>query len=184
MPLSGRWAALGASMQLATRLAHSEQDGNPPASHDSGDDPEAAGKAAAEAVRGGAAMILGPVFGPQLPAVAAATNGGIPIVSFSNSGAPPSAQTFLFGITPSQSVSAIVQYARGRGVRRIAVIGDGSEWSERAQGAARRLATEIGVELVQPAAAGASGAALLESLSAAGLPDAALFTTSATTTAC
>ena len=174
--MSGRWAALGASMQLATRLAHSEQDGNPPALHDSGEEPQAAGKAAAAAVRRGATMILGPVFGAQLPAVAAATKGSIPILSFSNSGSPPSPQAFLFGITPSQSVSAILQYARGRGVRRIALVGDGSQWSERGQGAARRLAAEIGVEILASPAAGASGAAMLESLRTAGLPDAALFT--------
>jgi hypothetical protein len=163
-------------MQLATRLAHSEQDGNPPALHDSGDEPAAAGKAAAEAVRRGAAMILGPVFAAQLPAVAAATNGAVPILSFSNSGSPPSPQTFLFGITPSQSVSSILQYARSRGVRRIALIGDGSEWSERGQGAARRLAAEIGVELLPSPSPSATGAALLEGLRVGGLPDTALFT--------
>lgn len=166
-------------MQLATRLAHSEQDGNPPAGLDSGESAEAAARAAADAVRRGAAAILGPVFAAQLPAVAGATNGAVPIISFSNSGPPPSPHAFLFGITPSQSVSAVLQYARGRGVRRIAVAGDGSEWSERGQAAARRLATEVGVELAQVFPAAPNGPAVLESLRAAGLPDAALLTGSA-----
>ena len=178
VPATGRWAGLGASMQLATRLAHSEQDGNLPfAIHDTGEDSSGAGKAAAAALRGGAKIILGPVFGAQLAAVAGAAGGKVPIISFSNSlAAPPPTNTFLFGITPAQSVSAVLQYARGRGVRRVALVGDGTQWSERAQQAARRLAGELDVEIVQSLPASATGAALLESLNSGGLPDAALFT--------
>jgi ABC-type branched-subunit amino acid transport system substrate-binding protein len=177
VPISGASAELGLSMQRATRLAQSG--GFEKAAFrtfDTSDTPEAAGAAAATAIAQGASAILGPVFARQMQAVGAAdADRRVPVISFSNSAAPPESGIFTFGITPSQSVSAILQYARGRGVRRVALIGTGTAWSEQAKRAAQRLASEIGVETIDaPALVG--GADLLQALRVSGIPDAALLT--------
>jgi ABC-type branched-subunit amino acid transport system substrate-binding protein len=154
LPVTGASAELGLSMQRAVHLAQSGGDGKTAFPlFDTGDTPEGAAKAATAAIEAGAGIILGPVFGRQMQAVSAAVAGRAPIVSFSNSNAAPGSGVFTFGITPSQSVSAILQYARGRGVRRFALVGTGSGWSEQAKRAAERLAPEIGLQLVEASAA-------------------------------
>jgi ABC-type branched-subunit amino acid transport system substrate-binding protein len=176
VPVSGASAELGLSMQRATRLAQSggfEKAAFP--LFDTSDTPEAAGRAAATAVAQGAAVILGPVFARQMQPVGAAAANRVPVISFSNSPAPPDSGIFTFGITPSQSVSAILQYGRGRGVRRIAVIGTGTAWSDQGKRAAQRLAPEIGVQIMDAPAVPA-GADILQALRISGLPDAALLT--------
>lgn len=172
LPVTGASAELGLSMHRSTRLAQSAAEGKTAFTlFDTGDSAEGAGNAAAQAVAEGAAFILGPLFGRQIPAVAAAVGGRVPVISFSNDSAPPRPSVFTFGITPSQSVSAVLQYARGRGVRRVAVIGAGTPWSEQSRAAAQRLATEIGLQLID-----APGSNTIEALQAMGLPDAALLT--------
>jgi hypothetical protein len=159
-------------MQRATRLAQSAGDEKTAiALFDTIETPEAAGRAAARAVAAGSAFILGPLFGRQIPAVAAAVSGRVPVISFSNGNIAPGRGVFTFGVTPSQSVSAILQYARGRGVRRVAVIGAGTPWSELARAAAHRLAPEIGLEVVD-----APESSALQALQVTGVPDAALLT--------
>lgn len=144
---------------------------------DTSDTPEAAAAAAAKAIGQGAPAILGPVFAAQMAAVAAAVAARAPIVSFSNSPAPAGSGIFSFGITASQSVSAILQYARARGVRRVALTGSGSAWSAEAKRAAQRLAPEIGLTVVDvPALDGRSDALQVLQGAAGGLPDAALLT--------
>jgi ABC-type branched-subunit amino acid transport system substrate-binding protein len=176
VPLSGASAELGLSMQRAAGLAQSggfEKAGLK--LFDTGDTPEAAGQAAAAAIAEGAAMILGPIFARQMQAVGTAVANRVPVISFSNSAAPPGSGISTFGITPSQSVSAVLQYARGRGVRRVALVGTGSGWSEQGKRAAQRLAQEIGLE-VFAAPSLPAGADLLQALRSPSLPDAALLT--------
>lgn len=167
-------------MQRAAGLAQGGDSGKMPLPlFDTRDTAEAASDAAARAVAAGAAVILGPLLAGQVAPVAAVA-GGVPVISFSNSMAALGGGAFVFGITPSQSVSAILQYARARGVRRLGLVGSASAWSEQATGAAARLAPEIGLQLVAASevAPAASGADLLQALDASegGLPDAALLT--------
>jgi ABC-type branched-subunit amino acid transport system substrate-binding protein len=169
LPVSGASAALGLSMQRSVALAQGGGDEKTSFPlFDTSDTPEGAGRAAASALQSGAAAILGPVFGRQLQAVAAAVGQRIPVISFSNSYAAADSGIFTFGITPSQSVSAILQYARARGVRRVALVGSGTPWSEQSGRAAQRLAPEIGLELLALPTAQGTGSE--------GLPDAALLT--------
>ena len=178
MPVTGSSAELGLSMQRASGLAQSAADEKTLLTlFDTSDTPEAAARAAAKAVAQGAPAILGPVFAAQTAAVAAAVAGRVSVVSFSNSPAPAGSGIFSFGITPSQSVSAILQYARARGVRRVALIGSGSTWSDEAKRAAQRVGPEIGLTLVDvPALNGSADAVQTLQGLAGGLPDAALFT--------
>ena len=156
LPVSGPSAAIGLSMQRATGLAQSGGDEKARiALFDTASTPEGAAKAAASAAAQGPAVVLGPLFARQLPSVAAAVGAAVPIIAFSNNVGARDARTFEFGITPSQSVSAVLQYARARGVRRVAVVGAESDWSRQAERAAQRLAPEIGLQLATAAAADA-----------------------------
>ncbi len=180
LPITGAPALIGLSMQRATDLAQSFGDGKTPLRlFDTGETAETAAKAATTAVSEGAAVILGPLLAGQVKAVAAAAAGNaVPVVSFSNSMAALGSGAFVFGITPSQSVSAILQYARARGVRRLALVGGASPWSQQGLKAATRLAPEIGLQLVDVPGIGIVGADILQLLGKAdgGLPDAALIT--------
>lgn len=176
LPVTGPAAAIGLSMQRAAGLARLGEQGKAQLPlFDTGHTADTAAEAAARARAAGASVILGPLLASQVAPVAAAA--GIPVISFSNSMAALGGGAFVFGITPSQSVSAILQYARATGVRRLVLLGSASAWSEQALKAAKRAAPEIGLQVVEaPAGRTASGADLLQALDEAegGLPDAAL----------
>ncbi len=180
LPVTGASAQLGFDMQRAAGLAQSGSDGKAVIKlFDTDASAESAGKAAALAARSGAAAILGPLFGHQVRSVAAAVPGAVPIIAFSNNLGARDGRSFEFGITPSQSVSAVLQYAGARGARRIALIGAGTEWSEQARKAAQRIAPEIGLQLMDVAQPGrAGGADLVQAVrrAAGGAPDAVLLT--------
>ncbi len=180
LPLTGASAQLGFDMQRAAGLAQSGSDGKAAIKlFDTEASAEGAAKAAALAAQSGAAAILGPLFGHQVRSVAAAVPGAVPIIAFSNNLGARDGRSFEFGITASQSVSAVLQYAKDRGARRVALIGAGTEWSDQARKAAQRIAPEIGLHLVNVAQPdGAGGADLVQAVrrAAGGAPDAVLLT--------
>lgn len=147
LPLSGEHAALGRSMARAAALAQG------PAAKglvilDSGDTPEGAATAAREALKRGAGLILGPLFSAQVRPVLAAAGGRVPVLSFSNDAGLIESGAFLLGITAEQSVSAVLHYARGRGVRRLALGESGAGWRGQVAAAALRAAPREGLEIV------------------------------------
>jgi hypothetical protein len=90
---------------------------------DTGDTVEGAEKAAQDAINGGATLILGPVFGKQVSAVASiARSKHIPIVTFSNNAAIAGQGVYLFGFMPEQQVARIVQYSEARKINNIAAL--------------------------------------------------------------
>ncbi len=180
VPVSGASGQLGLDMQRATGLAQSGSDGKAVVKlFDTDGSAEGAARAAALAERSGAAAILGPLFGHQVRSVAAAVGDAVPIIAFSNNLTARVGQSFEFGITPSQSVSAVLQYAQTGGARRVALIGAGTGWSEQARKAAQRIAPEVGLQLVDVSTPGDGGGPdLVQAVrrAAGGAPDAALLT--------
>jgi ABC-type branched-subunit amino acid transport system substrate-binding protein len=145
LPLTGTRAALGLSMHKAALLAE-----NTPGALialDTGGTGAGAAQAAAAAIKQGAAMILGPLSMDEVPAVAQTVLGRIPVVAFTNDAALRSDGMFVFGITPRQVTGSILRYARGRGIKSVAVIDDGSAWSAAAAAEAGRLQSEIGIDV-------------------------------------
>ncbi len=141
--------------------------------------PERAAAAAANAVGRGSQLVLGPLFGSEVPGVLAAIDGKAPLVTFSNDVSLADRGAFVFGITPAQSVSAILRYARGRGIQRFALVTEPGDLGSRAADAARRYAPDIGLTLTGVTTLGGSveRTALIERLKADGngrLPDAVL----------
>ena len=146
VPTGGDHAGLGTSMRRAAMLAQSDAK----ALRVAGD---AAG--AAREVRRGAAMVLGPLFSADVRRVLAAVGGRVPVITFSNDEGLRDSGAFLLGVTATQLATAILRYARGRGVRRVAVPADASAWNAQARQAAGRVAAELGLTVATDGAADA-----------------------------
>jgi ABC-type branched-subunit amino acid transport system substrate-binding protein len=144
--MTGQDSALGQNMARAASLVVQDSaDGQLPA-FDTKDTAEGASAAAAQALAGGARMLLGPLRADQTPAVLAMA-GGVPVVTFSNDDRLAEQGTFVMGITPAQSVAAALSYARAQGVRRVAVVSTPGPLGEATATAARQLAGAGGLEL-------------------------------------
>ncbi len=144
LPLTGPRAALGLSMRQAVLLADS---GPEVTAYDTGGTPAGAALAARNALKSKAAMILGPVTAEELTAVSAEVARRVPVIGFTNNAVARAPGSFAFGITPAQVTSAILRYARSRGVRNIVVIDDATPWSAAAALAAGKAQGEIGIDV-------------------------------------
>lgn len=149
LPLSGASADLGRSMERAAALTQPAGEGSSAfIVLDTGGSAEGAGAAAAQAVQQGAAMILGPLFTREVTAVVAAA-AGRPVLTLSNDTAASTAGAFVLGVTPSQGTTAVLAYARDRGVRRVAVVAGSDPWGQQSAVGAREAAPRVGVELIE-----------------------------------
>ena len=142
LPLTGPRARLGLSMQQAALLAENK---DYVLSFDTGGTSAGAGAAAASALKRRPALILGPLTADEVPAVAGAVAGRVPVIAFSNDSVLRRPNIYIFGITAGQVTSAILRYARSRGVKSVAVIDDGSAWSAAATLAAGQAQGELGI---------------------------------------
>jgi ABC-type branched-subunit amino acid transport system substrate-binding protein len=174
LPLTGASAAMGLSMERAAALLQSAgKKDEATFAIDTGGSAEGAGAAARTAAKRGAQILIGPLFAAETRAVMAAT--GLPVLSFSNDESLAGGGAFLLGVTATQSVSAILGYARRRGVRKVAVLGGTTPWATQGMAAVERLRGSFGLDIAT-IAPGAPN--LLAAMRAAGgdLPDALLVT--------
>ena len=145
LPLSGERAALGLSMQRAAMLA--ESDASAMIAFDTGGSAAGAAGAASQAMKRRVAMILGPLSAAETLAAASATRNAVPMIAFTNSPAAGPSGAYVFGLTAQQSTSAVLRYARSRGVRSVVVVGDGTPWSDAAAASAIGLQGELGLDI-------------------------------------
>lgn len=176
LPLTGRAAAIGKNLERSAKLTLTKDD---PFVElivlDTKGDAASAAAAAEKGVRDGAQMALGPVFGAETQAAASAINGRIPLIAFTNDANQINQDAFIFGFTPDQSVSAILAYAKGQGLRRIAVVTQSGELSAQAADAATRLAEPNGITITAVVQGGQDSlSAKIRSASGGKLPDAVL----------
>lgn len=154
VPLSGDRARLGLSMRQAALLAENSAYVQV---FDTGGTASGAAAAATLALKAAPALVLGPLLAEEVPAVTSTVAGRVPIIAFSNDSVLKAPGTYIFGITAAQVTSAILRYARGRGVRSVAVIDDGSPWAAAAVLEAGHMETELGLTVraleVRPGAA-------------------------------
>ncbi len=121
--------------------------------YDTGGTPEGAAAAARLALKKRAGVIFGPLMAVEVPGVVAAVGGTVPVISFSNDANLRESGAFLLGITARQSVSAILQYASDRGIRRVAVGGENQGWGAQVRAAAEVEGAALGLT-VSPLPAG------------------------------
>jgi len=145
LPLTGERAALGLSMQRAAMLA--ETDVKLMFALDTAGTATGATAAATTAMKRGAAMILGPLTSWEASAAAAAVAGRVPVIAFTNAAAAQASGAYVFGLTPVQTTTAVLRYARSRGVRTVTVVGDGTAWSNAAAEAAVNAQGELGMDI-------------------------------------
>jgi ABC-type branched-subunit amino acid transport system substrate-binding protein len=127
LPLSaqGQPGLIGKSLKQAAELALFERD-SPSLQLMVKDDrgtPEGARAAAEEALKGGAQLILGPLFAKATSAVApAARQAHVPVVSFSTDVHVAGNGVYLLSFQPAPEVARVVAYAAQNGKRRFAAL--------------------------------------------------------------
>jgi ABC-type branched-subunit amino acid transport system substrate-binding protein len=125
LPLTGATAELSQSMLNAAEMAVFEiaDDKFILMPFDTKGTAEGAAQAAEQAIRGGAQLILGPLFASSVEAVApVARAAGVHVISFSNSQSVAGNGVFIMGFVPEQQVEAIVDFAVAKGLQRQAVL--------------------------------------------------------------
>jgi hypothetical protein len=150
LPTTGEHASLGLSMARAAALGQPVAKALPP--FDTAGRGGAAG-AATLALRRGAKLILGPLFSADVRPVLTAVAGRAPVVTFSNDPALRDSGAFLLGLDPGQIADALLRYARGRGIREVAVAAPVGGAGQRVLAAATALQGELGIT-IRPLAAG------------------------------
>jgi len=122
-PVTGRAPQLGQIMRNAATLGgNTLSDTGEMAFFDTGDSPETAAAAALLAVGAGAQMIVGPLFGSQVMAVAKTVGPKVPVLTLSNDVSVAGNGVFVLGVTPEQSARAILTFAARRGLDTVGSI--------------------------------------------------------------
>ena len=127
VPLSaqGHTGVIGKTLKQAAELALFERD-NPSLQLIVKDDkgtPDGAKAAAEDAIKGGAQLILGPLFAKSATAVAPlARQADVPVVAFSTDRQAAGGGVYLLSFQPAPEVSRVVAYAAQQGKRRFAAL--------------------------------------------------------------
>lgn len=133
LPLSGRQAALGKAMQDAAQLAlFSVADPSfELVFEDTGGSPQGAHDAARRALAKGARLILGPLLGTSVRAVAPlARQADVNVIAFSTDRTVAGAGVFVMGFLPRIEIERVVDYALAQGMKRFAVLAPRTAYGE------------------------------------------------------
>jgi len=133
LPLSGRAAPIGQSMQQAAEMALFESGAKDLAlaSYDSGDSAETAIQAYRKARTDGVALVLGPLFGNSAAALASSVRqGGANVIAFSNDESAAQPGVWIMGIAAPPQVRRVVDYAVSTGIKRFAIFAPRTAYGE------------------------------------------------------
>lgn len=145
LPLSGRAAPIGQSLQQAAEMALFDSGARELAlaTYDSGDSTEAAIEAYRKARADGVGIVLGPLFGASATALAPMVRDrGANVISFSNDEAAAQPGVWVMGIAAPPQVRRVVDYAVSQGIRRFAVFAPQTTYGEQM---ARTLESHVAV---------------------------------------
>lgn len=148
VPMSGTNGPVGQSIANATTMAllDTNSDNLSITTYDTASDPRSAAR---RALSDGNKLILGPLLGGNVgPVLAEARGANVPLISFSNDAEVASADVFVMGHVPEQSIRRTVQYSRGEGARDFAVIAPDGEYGRRAEAALRSAIQSYGGRVV------------------------------------
>ncbi|KRA95782.1 hypothetical protein ASD83_19285 [Devosia sp. Root685] len=154
LPLSGdqSLAAVGTSLANASKLAVAFIEANPNIAEnititlrDTGDSPAGAINAANAAVAGGAKLILGPLRGDQVAAVANVARGaGVPLIGFSNNPSTAGQGVYLLSVLPDMEMKRALTYVKAQGRRGLAGAFPATPYGEALATAFRQQAVAAG----------------------------------------
>jgi ABC-type branched-subunit amino acid transport system substrate-binding protein len=143
LPLSGRNAAIGQSLQQAAEMALFDSGAKDIAlaAYDSGDGPDRAVEAYRKARSDGVALMLGPLFGSSAAAlVPLVAQGGVNVISFSNDESIAQPGVWIMGIAAPPQVRRVVDHAFSAGIRRFAAVAPQTAYGEQM---ARTLQSQV-----------------------------------------
>ncbi len=123
LPLSGRTAPIGQSLQQAAEMSLFDTGAKELAlaAYDSGESAGGAVEAYRKARTDGVALVLGPLFGSSARALAPlVAQGGAKVVSFSNDEQAAQPGVWVMGIAAPPQVRRVVDYAVDQGIKRFA----------------------------------------------------------------
>lgn len=148
VPMSGETAAVGQSLANATTMALLDTNSNN-LRITTYDTSRGAGAAARQAIADGNKLILGPLLATNVPAVqAAARPARVPAIAFSNDVTVASADVFVMGHVPEQSIRRSVQYARSRGSNSFSALLPQGDYGQRSYNALVNSLSDYGGNLV------------------------------------
>ena len=151
LPLSGGSASLGESLLEAAQLAlfDAPDDNIALVVRDTGDSPVGASQAAQDAIRDGARLVLGPVFGASVRAVApVAQAAGVSVVAFSTDLSVAGPGVYVMGIVPSLQVQRILGYSGRQGLHRVAALLPQSPYGQTVRDALQGAAQHASIQVV------------------------------------
>ncbi|GGB68105.1 penicillin-binding protein activator [Blastomonas aquatica] len=164
LPLSGKDAGVGQSLANATTLALMDTK----ASNiriTSYDTARGALAAARRAIADGNRLILGPLFGDDVVAIASAANAAkVPIISYSNDVGIAGNNVFVMGYVPAQSIDRVVRHARAQGITRFAALVPAGTYGQRASSAMLASVNAAGGTVVAMQSYAAGNAAVTTAL--------------------
>ena len=158
LPLSGRAAPIGQSLQQAAEMALFDNGAKELAlaSYDSGETADTAMEAYRKAKAEGAALVLGPLFGSSATALAPmVASGGANVISFSNDEQAAERGVWIMGIAAPPQVRRVVDQAVDSGIRRFAAVAPQTSYGQQMvqtleSQAVLRGATVVGTEFFDP----------------------------------
>lgn len=148
VPLSGNTAEVGQSIANATTMALIDTNANN-IRITTYDTSRGAGAAARQAVADGNKLILGPLLSDNVSAVqAAAAPASVPSIAFTNDASVASADTFVMGHVPEQSVRRAVRFARERGSNSFAALVPEGDYGQKSFDALNNALRDYGGNLI------------------------------------
>lgn len=148
VPMSGNASDVGQSLANATTMAllDTNADNLRITTYDTS---RGAGDAAREAIADGNQLILGPLLAANVPAVqAAARPAGVPSIAFSNDASVASADVFVMGHIPEQSIRRSIEYARANGSNSFGALLPDGTYGDRSMSALDNALRDFGGTLV------------------------------------
>lgn len=117
---------------------------------DEGNGGAPAAQAANRLLAQGAEVIVGPLFGPSVNAVAPiARDKGVPVLAFSTEKAVAGKNVYLISFLPENEVTRVVAYAAAKGHKDFAALVPRSAYGELAAGAVKDAVADAGGRMVE-----------------------------------
>lgn len=151
LPLSGRAAAIGKSMQQAAEMSLFDAGANDLAlsTYDSGETADSAIQAYTKARTEGCALVLGPLFGSSASALAPLVQqGGAKVISFSNDEKAAQPGVWVMGIAAPPQVRRVVDYAMSNGIKRFAAFAPQTAYGDQMAQVLRETAMARGATVI------------------------------------
>ncbi len=159
LPLSGPHAGLGQGMLNAAQLAlfGLADDSFALLPLDTGGTPEGAAAAAVRARDQGARLILGPLFGSSVAAVAPIAQAArIQVVAFSNDRAVAGNGVYVMGFAPEIQTLRVLSHARAAGMQRVVALLPAGPFGDRIAATLQAIDPTLGLEIKTVARYGAT----------------------------